>query len=117
MTASRAIIAIDELSRKDLSKVKQKKKLLTLAIEAIEFFFDNGVIYQLYTEQGPAFTKRILFSIFSIIKLFSAIDEKHQLELYCRAEEKGIQNLLVADNIIDKNSMHMCLTILLKLSG
>lgn len=48
--------------------------------------------------------------------MYSLVDEKQQYELYCRVEEKGIPNLLVSDNIIDKQALSLCLTILQKLA-
>lgn len=77
---------------------------------------DNGLIFQIQTEYGPHLTQKLLFTIFTIIKMYSLVDEKQQYELYCRVEEKGIPNLLVSDNIIDKQALSLCLTILQKLA-
>ena len=48
--------------------------------------------------------------------MYILVDEKQQFELYSKIEEKGIINLLILDSIIDKQTLFMCLTILLKIS-
>jgi hypothetical protein len=48
--------------------------------------------------------------------MYILVDEKQQFELYSKIEEKGIINLLILDSIIDKQTLSMCLTILLKIS-
>ena len=48
--------------------------------------------------------------------MYILVDEKQQFELYSKIEEKGIINLLILDSIIDKQTLSMCLNILLKIS-
>jgi hypothetical protein len=45
----------------------------------------------------------------------STFDEKVQFNLYCLAEEKGLHTLLVSDSLLDKTTLSICLTLLLKL--
>jgi hypothetical protein len=45
----------------------------------------------------------------------STFDEKVQFNLYCLAEEKGLHTLLVSDSLLDKSTLSICLTLILKL--
>jgi len=51
------------------------------------------------------------------MKAYSLIDEKYQYSLFCKAEEKGLPNLLISNNLLDKDTLSFCVCILQKLSG
>jgi hypothetical protein len=50
-----------------------------------------------------------------LLKMLATVDEKLQFNLYCLAEERGLHNLLLSDNICEKSTFSICLTLLLKL--
>jgi hypothetical protein len=81
----------------------------------ISYFFTNGVVFELHASHGPAHTKKLLVSMFSVLKMLSSMDEKLQLTLYSLAEEKGLHNLLLSESILSRTTFSLCLTLLLRL--
>ena len=51
------------------------------------------------------------------MKVSSHIDEKEQLALFCKAEDKGLHNLLVSEKILTKKTLNIAINLLLKISN
>jgi hypothetical protein len=40
----------------------------------ISYFLNNGIIYELQTEQGSAHTKKMLVAVFGVLKMVGIVD-------------------------------------------
>lgn len=67
-------------------------------------------------EENSALTSQFLISIFTLVKNYSAIDEKELFLTYCKAEDKGIQNLLISNEVLNKKTLNITLSFLIKVS-
>lgn len=65
---------------------------------------------------GVNFTKQLVSSFFGFMKAYGGNDEKGQLSLYRKAEDKGFHEFLLGGEMLDKKSLHFSLHILLKIA-